>query len=70
MFKYPKVFPCDHESEFKNEVTKLLEKRNVEIRRATTKYKHKNTAFVETFIKELAKLLFQPMDAEEVQDPE
>ena len=39
VFKYPKVFQCDNGSEFKNEVTKLLEKHNVDIRRATTKYK-------------------------------
>ena len=26
-FKYPKVFQCDNEPEFKNEVTKLLEKK-------------------------------------------
>ena len=26
MFKYPKTFQCDNWSEFKNEVTKLLEK--------------------------------------------
>ena len=38
MFKYPKTFQCDTGSEFKSEVTKLLEKNNVEIRRATTKY--------------------------------
>ena len=69
MFKYPKALQCDNESEFKNEVTKLLEK-HVEIRRATTNYKHKHTAFVETFNKELVKLLFKPMDAEELQDPE
>ena len=37
VFKYPKLFQCDNGSEFKNEVTKLLEKHNVEIRRATTK---------------------------------
>ena len=30
-FKYPKVFQCDNEPEFKNEVTKLLEKKNVDI---------------------------------------
>ena len=60
----------DNGSEFKNEVIKLLEKHNVEIRRATTKYKHIDTAFVEAFNKELAKLLFKPMDAQEVQDPE
>ena len=57
-------------SEFKNEVTKLLEKHNVEIRRATTKYKHIHRAFVETFNKQLAKLLFKRMDAKELQDPE
>ena len=51
-------------------MTKLLEKHNVEIRRATTKYKHTHTAFVEAFNKELAKLLFKPMDAQELQDPE
>ena len=63
MFKYPKVFQCDNDSEFKNEVTKLLEKHNVEFRRATPKYKHTHTAFVEVFNRELAKLLFKPMDA-------
>ena len=51
-------------------MTKLLEKHNVDIRRATTKYKHTHTAFVEAFNKELAKLLFKPMDAQELQDPE
>ena len=70
VFKYPKVFQCDNGSEFKNEVTKLLEKHNVDIRRATTKYKHTHTAFVETFNKELTKLLFKLMDAQELQDPE
>ena len=64
VFKYPKV------SEFKKEVTKLLEKHNVHIRRTTTKYKHTHTAFVQAFNKELAKLLFKPMDAQEIQDPE
>ena len=70
VFKYPKVFQCDNGSEFKNEVTKLLEKDNVDIRRSTTKYKHTHTAFIEAFNKELAKLLFKPMDAQELQDPE
>ena len=51
-------------------MTKLLEKHSVEIRRATTKYKHTHTAFVEAFNKELAKLLFKPVDAQELQDPE
>ena len=69
-FKNPKTFQCDSGSEFKNEVTKLLEKHSVDIRRATTKYKHTHTAFVGAFNKELAKLLFKPMDVQELQDPE
>ena len=70
VFKYPKTFQCDNGSEFKNEVTKLLEKYNVEIRKATTKYKHNHAAFMEAFNKKLAKLLFKPIDAQELQDPE
>ena len=70
VFKYPKTFQCDNGSKFKNEMTMLLEKHNVEIQRATTKYKKFDTAFVETFDKELAKLLFKPMDAQELEDPE
>ena len=34
------------------------------------KYEHTHTVFVEAFNKELAKLLFKPMDAQELQDPE
>ena len=37
VFKYPVVFQCDNGPEFKNEVTKLFEKHNIDIRRATTK---------------------------------
>ena len=70
VFKYPKTFQCDNGSKLKNEVTRFLQKHNVEIRRATAKYKHIHTAFVEAFNKELAKLLFKPMDAQELQDPE
>ena len=61
---------CDNDSEFKNEVTKLLEKHNVDIGRATTKYKHTHTAFLETFNRELAKLFFERIDVQELQDPE
>ena len=68
-FKYPRVFQIDNGSEFKGEVTKLLEKHNVDIQRATTKYKHTHTAFVEVFNKKLEKLLFKPMDAQELQNP-
>ena len=34
------------------------------------KCKHTHTVFVETFDKELAKVLFKLMDAQELQDPE
>ena len=68
VLKYPKAFQCDNGSEFKNEVTKLLEKHHAEIWIATTKYKHTHMAFVETFNKELAKLLFKPMNAQEFQE--
>ena len=54
----------------KNEVTKLLEKHNVNIRRATTKYKHIHTAFVEAFNKQLEKLLFKPMYPQELHNSE
>ena len=70
VFKYPKVLLLDNGSEFKNEVTKLLEKHNVDIRRAATKYKFTHAAFVEAFNKELAKLLFNSMDAQDHQDSE
>ena len=70
VLKYHKTFQCDNGSEFINEVKKLLEKHSVDIRRETTKYKHTLTAFVEAFNKELAKLLFKPMDTQDLQDPE
>ena len=43
---------------------------DIDIRRVTTKYKHTHAAFVEAFNRELAKLLFKPMDTQELQDPE
>ena len=49
--KYPKIFQCDNGSEFKGDVTKMLVKNEVKIRRVTTKYKHTHTAFVETLKK-------------------
>ena len=70
VLKYPKTFQCDNAYEFKSEMTKLLEKHNVEIQRATTKYKHTHPAFVEAFNKELAKLLIKLMDVHGLQDPE
>ena len=68
-FKYPKLLQIDNSSEFKGEVTKLFEKHSVDIRRATTKHKHTHTASVEASNKELEKLLFKPMDAQELQNP-
>ena len=70
MFKYPKTFQCDNGSDFKNEMTNLLENHSVEIQRATTKYKHTHTDFVEAFNNGLPNLLFQPMNAQELQNPE
>ena len=51
-------------------MTKLLEKHNVDIRRATTKFEHTHSTFVEAINKELTKLLFQLMDSQELQEPE
>ena len=36
---YPKIFHCDNGSEFKADVTKMLEKHEVKIQRVTMKYK-------------------------------
>ena len=49
---YPKIFRCDNGSEFKAEVTKMLEKHEVRIQRIMTKYKHTHTAFVEALTKQ------------------
>ena len=67
---YPSTFQCDNGSEFKGEVTKMLEKHEVKIRRVTTKYKHTDTAFVEALNKTLAERLFKVKDAQELNDPE
>ena len=68
--KYPKIFQCDNGSEFKGDVTKMLEKNEVKIRRVTTKYKHTHTAFVEALNKFLTERLFKVQDAQELNDPE
>ena len=52
--KYRKIFQCHNGSEFKGDVTKILEKNEVKIRRVMTKYKHTHTAFVEALNKILA----------------
>ena len=67
---YPSTFQCNNGSEFKGEVTKMLEKHEVKIQRVTTKYKHTHTAFVEALNKILAERLFKVQDAQELNDPE
>ena len=68
--KYPKIFQCDKGSDFKGELTKMLEKHEVKIRRVTTKYAHTHIAFVEALNKILAERLFKVQDAQELNDPE
>ena len=68
--KYPKIFQCDNDSEFKGDVTKMLENNEVKIRQVTTKYKHIHTAFVEALNKILAERLFKVQDAQELNDAE
>ena len=67
---YPSTFQCDKGSEFKGEVTKMLEKQEVKIQRVTLKYAHTHTAFVEALNKVLAERLFKVQDAQELNDPE
>ena len=61
---------CDNGSEFKGDVTKVLEKNEVKIRQVTMKYKHTHTAFVGALNKILAERLFKVQDAQELNDPE
>ena len=67
---FPKIFQCDNSSEFKGDVTKMLEKNEVKIRRVTMKYKHTHIAFVEALNKILVERLFKVQDAQELNDPE
>ena len=66
---YPKIFQCDNCSEFKGEVTKMLEKHEVMIWGVMTKYKHTHTAFIEALNKILAEQLFKVQDAQMLNDP-
>ena len=66
---YPKLFQCDNGGEFKAEVTKMLEKHEVTMRRTTTKYKHTHTAFVKALNKLLIEQLFKVQDVQELIDP-
>ena len=67
---YPNAFQYDNGSEFKGEMTKMLGKHKVKIRRVTTKYAHTRIAFVEALNKTLAERLFKVQDAQELNDPE
>ena len=67
---YPSSFQCDNGSKFKGEVTKMLEKQEVKLRRVTTKYAHTHTAFVGALNKILAERLSKVQDAQELNDPE
>ena len=67
---YPKIFQCDNGSEFKGDVTKMLEKNEAKIRHVTMKCRHTHTAFVEALNKILAERLFKVQDAQELNDPE
>ena len=67
---YPKIFQCDNGGEFKEEVTKMLEKHEVHIKRATTKYKHAHMAFAKALNKLLTEHLFKVQYAQELNDPE
>ena len=68
--KYPKIVQCDNDSEFKGEITKMLEKQEVKIQQVMMKYKHTHTAFVEALNKILTEKLFKVQDAQELNDPE
>ena len=65
-----RIFQCDNGSEFKAEVTKMLQKRGVIIRRTTTKHKHMHKAFIEALNKLLAENLFKVKNTQELNDSE
>ena len=67
---YSKIFQGDNGSEFKADVTKLLEKHDVKIQCVTAKYKHTHTAFVEARNKILAERLFKIQDEQELNYPD
>ena len=67
---FPKIFQCDNGSEFKAEVTKMLEKHEVRIQHTMTKYKDTHTAFVKALNNILAEQLFKVQDVQELNNPE
>ena len=67
---YPKKFQCAKGSEFKGEVTRLLEKHDVMILHAMTKYKHTHKAFVKSWNQLLIEELFKVQHVQDLNDPE
>ena len=65
--RYPQELHVDNGSEFKSEVGKLMQEHDVKVKRVTTKYHHKFTAFIENYNKRLGELLFGIQDAKELQ---
>ena len=60
--KYPEALHVDSGTVFKGDVFKLLKEHSVPVKSVVTKYHHSFTAFVETFNKLLAIMLFKPRD--------
>ena len=67
---FSKIFQCDNGSEFKAEVTKMLEKYEVTKRHTMIKYKNTHTTFVGVLNKIHAEQQFKVQDAQELNDPE
>ena len=67
--RYPEELHVDNGTEFKSDTDKLMTEHNVIVKRVTTKYHHKFSAFVENFNKTLAQRLFKIQDAQELNDP-
>ena len=67
---YPKIFQCHNGSEFKAEVTKMLEKHEVRIQHTMNKYKRNHTAFVEALNKMLTERFLKVQDLQELNDPD
>ena len=67
---YLKIFQCYNGSEFKGEVTKILQKHEVHIRCLMTKYRNTHTAFVKALNKIDPCRAIKVQDAQELNDTE
>ena len=67
---YPKMFQCNNGSEFKAEVTKMLEMCGFTIQQVTMKYRYMHTAFIEALNKLLIEQLFKVQDVQELNNIE